>query len=40
MGAEADLGIMVLAIAVQECGLLLGAEVDAALYGDAGGMAR
>jgi hypothetical protein len=36
MGVEADLGVMVLAIAVQECGPLLGAEVDAALHGDAG----
>ena len=36
MGAEADLGVGVLAIAVEECGPLLGVEVDAALHGCAG----
>ena len=36
MGSEADLGVVVLAIAIEECGPLLGVEVDAAFHGCVG----
>ncbi len=36
MGSEADLGVVVLAIAVEEFGPLLGIEVDAAFHGCVG----
>lgn len=36
MGSEADLGVVVLAIAIEEYGPLIGVEGDAALHGCVG----